>query len=140
MRHLRQQSCQLILASLALAFLVVSAGCSDPGPERLRISGEITYDGEPVPYGDIVFTPDGAQQNSGPQGFANIVDGKYDSSASKGRGFAGGATVLQITGFSEPNGKGLLFETTMNVDLPRESSVHDIDVPKVRSSGQNSQF
>jgi len=43
----------------------VAAGCtSDQGPKRYRVSGEITFDGKPVPHGEIVFTPDIGKGNS----------------------------------------------------------------------------
>ena len=119
--------------SVSIALLILAlfvAGCGDAGgPKRFRVSGEAKFDGQPIPHGDVVFTPDGSKKNSGPQGIAQIRNGKYDTSAADGKGIAGGPTVLRITGFSAPGGK-LLCETELQVDLPQADSVHNIDVPK----------
>jgi hypothetical protein len=105
------------------------ASCSNDEPKRFRVHGSAKFDGQPIPYGDVLFTPDGSKKNSGPQGIAHIRDGKYDTSASEGKGFGGGPTVVRITGFSGPGGK-LLCEVEMQVDLPKGDTPHDIDVPK----------
>jgi hypothetical protein len=105
------------------------AGCSGGQSDRFRISGEATFDGQPIPHGDVLFTPDGTKQNSGPQGIATIKDGKYDTSASEGKGFAGGPTVVRVTGLSGPGGK-LLCEFEYRVDLPRSDTTHAVEVPK----------
>lgn len=113
-----------------LLFAVALAGCSSQdGPKRFRLSGEAKFDGQPIPHGDVLFTPDGAKGNSGPQGIAQIRNGRYDTGASDGKGIAGGPTVIRITGFTGPGGK-LLCETELQVDLPRADGVHDINVPK----------
>lgn len=111
---------------LAAGWLV---GCSQSEPDRFRISGEATFDGQPIPYGDVLFTPDGAKGNSGPQGIAQIRDGRYDTAAAGGKGIAGGPTVVRVTGLTGPVGK-LLCEIEMPADLPRAESTHAIQVPK----------
>jgi hypothetical protein len=116
------------VAALALAVGAI-AGCSDDGPKRHRLSGSVTFDGQPIPYGDVLFTPDGAMKNTGPQGIAQIRDGKYDTRAADGKGIGGGPTVIRVTGFTGPGGK-LLCEYEMQVDLPRDSGSHDIHVPR----------
>jgi hypothetical protein len=117
----------------ALAFglfaATLLAGCSGGQSDRLRISGEATFDGQPIPYGEVQFTPDGAKQNSGPQGIATIKDGKYDTSASEGKGFAGGHTVVRVIGLSGPGGKPLC-DFEYRVELPRTDTTHDVQVPK----------
>lgn len=118
------------LALVLGAAVAAVVGCSsDDGPKRFRLSGTAKFDGQPIAYGDVLFTPDGAKKNSGPQGIANIRDGKYDTTAEGGKGVAGGPTVVRVTGFSRPGGK-LLCEYEMPVDLPRSDGTHDIDIPK----------
>ena len=115
----------------ALIFLCLAAsaaGCTDPGPTRFRLSGDVTFDNQPIVHGDILFTPDGAKQNSGPQGIAQIRNGKFDTAALDGKGIAGGPTVVRITGFAGPGGK-LLCVTEIQIDLPRADSVQKFDVP-----------
>src|SRR5438552_16192194 len=102
----------------AVVSAALLAGCSNSGPNRYRASGAATFDGQPIPYGDVLFTPDGAKSNSGPQGIAPIRDGTYDTAATDGKGIAGGPTVIRITGLTGRGGK-LLCEYEMHVYLPR---------------------
>jgi hypothetical protein len=107
----------------------VVAGCADNGPKRFRLSGEVKYDGKPIPYGEVLFTPDGAKKNSGPQGIAQIRDGKYDTALEGGKGVGAGPMVVRVTGFDRQGGK-LLCEVELPADLPAADAKHDIDVPK----------
>ena len=113
-----------------VAALAAVGGCSkQDGPTRFHLSGAVTLDGQPIPYGEVIFTPDPAKQNSGPQGIAPIRDGKYDTAAVGGKGIAGGPTIIRVNGMSGPGGKTLC-EYEMSVDLPRADGTHDVAVPK----------
>lgn len=116
----------------ALGFL---AGCAEKESARFRLTGTVTFDGKPVPFGDVLFTPDGSKGNSGPQGIAHIRDGKYDTGALDGKGVGGGPTVVRVTGLTGPNGK-LICEFEMPADLPKGEGKHDIVVPKGGAKGQ----
>jgi hypothetical protein len=117
-------------AAVAVAWaLAALVGCSDGGPKRYRVSGEVTFDGRPIPYGEVVFTPDGSKKNSGPQGIAPIRDGKFDTRSAGGQGVAGGPTILRVNGMTGPGGKTLC-EHELPVDLPRQDTTRNIDVPK----------
>jgi hypothetical protein len=63
-----------VVTGLALAL----TGCGG-GTQRIRISGQVTFQGKPVPYGNLVFEPDQSKGNRGPQGYAKIQDGRYDT-------------------------------------------------------------
>jgi hypothetical protein len=117
----------------AVVLAAAAAGCADDGPKRYRLSGAVKLDGEPVPYGEVLFTPDGSKQNDGPQGIAYIRDGRYDTGTLDGKGVAGGPTVLRVTGFSGPGGK-LLCEVELPADLPRADGPYDIAVPKPKAA------
>src|SRR5712672_3179672 len=112
--------------------LAALAGCT--GEEKLhRVSGAVNYDGKPIPKGLIFFDP----QAEGPQGFANIVSGKYDT-AQQGKGVRGGAYNVRVNGFDgkeaneAPFGQALFPEYTGTKDLPKEDSTYDLDVSKSR--------
>lgn len=92
------------LRTVALGWLIaVLAGCGGGGDRPVRVAGEVTFKGQPVPYGDIVFDPDLQAGNKGPQGSAKIRNGHFDTDAG-GLGLTGGAYVARITGFSaEPD-------------------------------------
>src|SRR5262245_42781050 len=84
--------------SAAMVFVLVLvlaalAGCAKE--EKLyRVSGVVTYDGKPIAKGLIFFDP----RADGPQGFANIVNGNYDT-AQQGKGVQGGAYDVRVNGF-----------------------------------------
>ena len=113
----------LLLGAVALL------GCAEAEPKSYAVSGSVKLDGQPIPYGEVLFTPDAKQQNSGPQGIAEIHDGQFDTQALGGKGMAGGPTVIRVNGMSGPGGKTLC-EYELRVDLPRADTTHDIEVPK----------
>ena len=118
---------------LAVAFAWVTGCGGDGGPKRFHLSGTVTFNGKPIPAGSIVFQPDTAKGNSGPQGVAEIRDGKYDTS--DGKGMIGGPHIVRITGFdraaaSEDDVVNALFgEYTVEADLPKKSDTVDFEVP-----------
>jgi hypothetical protein len=132
---MRLLPCRLAVAGLLLG-LVVLAGCGSE--EKLyRVSGTVTYNGQPIPKGLIFFDPDVTKGMTGPQGFANILDGKYDT-AEMGKGVRGGAYVIRVNGYDgkpayeAPFGQPLFPEYTCTKELPKEDSTFDVTVPKVR--------
>lgn len=128
-----------ILAALVSCNLL---GCGSDAPETYHVSGNVTFDGKPVPAGLIRFTPDSSKDNSGPAGYAPIQDGKYDTSAAGGKGHVGGPMIVQIDGSSSQPGEApvdesgvepdieVLFSTWQTTaDLPKEDSTQDFEVP-----------
>jgi hypothetical protein len=67
-----------LLLALCLAFVGLT-GCGGEG--RRSIHGEVTFGGEPVSGGSIVFLPPGG---AGSKGAAEIVDGKYSIPSEQG--------------------------------------------------------
>jgi hypothetical protein len=126
-------ACGSSLLVAVLSFCITGCG---GGPKLYRVSGNVTFAGKPIPEGKIYFTPDGAKENSGAPGFANIKDGKYDTSGAGGQGHGGGPMAVRIEGSS---GIGSAddavsvpplfqpYETT--ADLPKSSTTKDFDVP-----------
>ena len=124
------------LSALLLAIAVATvAGCGNNGdPRQHNLSGTVTFAGKPIPAGSIVFEPDSAKGNSGPQGAADIRDGKYDTKAT-GKGTLGGPYIVRITGFdrleeneSQPATR-LFDEYRIEVDISEKTDVKDFDVP-----------
>jgi len=120
----------LLLTGLAALLLT---GCGDDG--RYGLEGAITFEGQPVLAGEILLAPDTAQGNSGPGAMAKIKDGRYETSP--GKGHTGGPHVLTITGYDGqgnpqsmlPDGEILFRERKMDLDLPKESSAIDLEIP-----------
>ena len=61
-----------IIAGCMIAFV---SGCGSSGPERVVVSGKVTFRGEPVKTGEIRFIP--AKDTEGSVEGARIVDGEY---------------------------------------------------------------
>jgi hypothetical protein len=119
----------LVLGYWSFAFLALT-GCSQE--EKLyQVSGSVTHGGKPIPKGVISFVP----REDGPQGFANIWDGKYDT-AKEGKGVRGGTYDIRVNGFDgkeaneAPFGQALFPEYNGTKDLPQADSTYDLDVPK----------
>lgn len=81
------QSGALLLAIAALL------GCGRSGPERFAVSGQVTFDGAPLPDGEIVLTPD--ETTAGPVAAGRIENGGFDIPAD--RGPVAGAYTVAIT-------------------------------------------
>lgn len=81
-----------LLAASALLF----AGCEPPGPATHVVTGTVTFDGEPVAQGDIVFRDtDGQTKSYG----GSITNGKYEFECEPG------SKKVEITAMREVPGK-----------------------------------
>ena len=122
----------------SVASLVLN-GCNR-GPTMYHVSGTVTFDGQPVPAGRIEFNPDFTQKNDGPQGFADIKNGTFDTRKG-GQGHGGGPIVIRIEGFdgksSNPESVGTPIFAVHEIkrDLPKESSTQTLEVPKSAAAG-----
>jgi hypothetical protein len=121
---------------LAIALLVALGipGCGGPdGPPRYPVEGTVTYQGEPVPVGRIVFEPDDSKGIRGPAASATIDEGRFETRP--GKGAVGGPHRVRIQGYEgggsgeAPMGPLLFSEHRTTVDLPEEASTHDFEVP-----------
>jgi len=135
--RLPQASHLIRIATLLL--IAVSIGC---GKEGNRVSGKITFKDQPVPAGKIYFMPDTAKGNSGAAGYADIVNGVYDTKIEGGKGVISGPMVVAIEGIdpkppASASGEGaedvtstiLFARYETQLDLADGESTHDIEVP-----------
>lgn len=121
-----------VLTAAGVLFALAMAGCS-PEEKLYDVSGTITHQGKPVPKGVIHFDPDGG----GPQGFANIEDGKFNTATpGQGKGIRGGGKyTLRINGFDgkvgdeSPMGAAVFPEHMFSKDLPAQNQTLDYEVP-----------
>lgn len=135
---------------LWIACLLVLSGCGGANDAGLiDVSGSATFDGQPIVYGQIDFTPDNAKGHKGPAGYAEIVDGKFDTARTGGRGVVAGAHIVRITAYPQPfpdvqvpdeeaeaSGPAALFigytmeqnveSPTLNIDVPAEAKGHGV--------------
>jgi hypothetical protein len=125
-----------VLVTMATILLVSgSNGCGKTGPERYELAGKVTFRGQPVPKGYILFAPD--KGNSGPGAKAGIINGSYEMMP--GQGMVGGPHRVTIVGTDgipfdqgdgvmNPMGKPLFPEYEVSVDLPKQSGTYDFEV------------
>lgn len=118
------------------AGLALPGGCGG-GPKQNHLSGRVQFDGKPLPAGEIYFDPDLAKGNDGPQGFARIKDGQYDTRQSNTPA-GSGAYVVRILGFDGktppgvdlPLGRPLFAEYKTATDIPdQKDGKLDFEVP-----------
>jgi hypothetical protein len=129
MRHLPSLSGLLFAVGCGLLF-----GCSRTEPSLFHVSGTVTFDGKPVVAGRVDFFPDVVQGNDGPQGFALIKDGRFDTRQG-GQGHAGGPMVIRIEGFDGQSdnprhfGSPIFKPYEIQRDLPKEPGEQTFEVP-----------
>ena len=131
----------IISGTVICAAVFLLAGCgSKTNDASYNISGTVTFDGKPVPRGFIRFAPDGSKGNKGATGYAEIVDGKFDTKTSKkSQGIEGGAYIVRVNAYDgEPYtsssgnkydmGKPLFAEYTVNKEFPKETTTLTLDI------------
>lgn len=72
----------VLFALWAIALLLANGCGADRGPQRVVVAGTVSFQGEPLPRGEIRFVP--AKGSTGPVSVANIIDGKYRADARGG--------------------------------------------------------
>lgn len=121
-----------LLTALLLAPVLIGCG-GGPGDGKYSLEGTVTYGGQPVPRGQIIFQPDTSKQNSGPGSIAQIEQGRYRTYDD--RGIVGGPYRIRIEGYDgipsgdNADGAPVFKPYELEIDLPRENAVRDFEVP-----------
>lgn len=131
------------LSAVAPAVLAACFLCGCGGEEGYNVSGNVTFDGKPIPAGTIYFIPDTAKSNTGATGYAKIENGHFDTAAPGGKPTAGGAMMVGIEGI-DPAAKGtpekgdtsgeelvksLFPYYQTGAELPKSDTTMDFEVP-----------
>lgn len=125
--------------SLVFGLGLLGLGCGgDSGPTRFPLTGKVTFAGQPVKFGMIQFEPD--KGNQGPQGFAEIRDGSFDTT-SGGQDVVPGKVVAKINGYesapasanSEEPVPTLFVNYEVRFEMSDKLATKDIDVPQQAS-------
>ena len=141
-----------VCTCLTLPIVLAACGATEePGDEeaqvvpiggRYEVTGEATYAGKPIPAGQIVFESQNGADEPGVMGMAAIKNGQYRSLPEKGP--ASGPQIVRIAGFEGhenappeilevyPQGKPVFQEYTTKIELPKENTSMDFDVPAQR--------
>lgn len=91
----------LVAVTLCAFSGAVFSGCQQNDVRRFRVSGRVTFDGKDLPAGRIYFEPDSSRGNSGASGYAEIVEGRFDTDKN-GKGSIGGPMVVRVNGYEKP--------------------------------------
>jgi len=104
--------------------LLVVLGCNQGGLQKVIVVGDVSYNGEPVKNGEILFYPTGDTQ--GPVSGASIKDGHYEA-IGKG-GVPVGTHRAVIRGFraAKPLGKAA---TNVANQLEQEGGIREQCLP-----------
>lgn len=117
---------------LFAALLPLALGCGGDTDGAVRVSGKVTFKGKPVPHGRVYFDADQSKNPGGQQGYADIVDGTYDT-AKGGKPPSVGSVTVRVEGLNPPAADGahsLLFVPhEFKTELPSGRTEKDIDVP-----------
>lgn len=131
---------RLLPGVVVCALLLSLSACTKEPSNRVDLWGTVTFKGQPVPAGLIAINPDFSKGNDGPQGVAEIRDGRFDT-RQLDKGAPSGAVILMINGFDgvpqaeSPDGKPLFLSYKLSMEIPKEPTEKNIDVPE--SAGAN---
>jgi len=120
-----------------LAALFATAGCdSEKGPKKIAVSGTVKFDGQPMPDGDIMFTPD--DKSVGPEG-GKIKDGKYSFKVREGKNKVQIFATREVPGKKGPMGEQAVEQyvpekynnqTTLSAEVASGKTEHNFDLSK----------
>lgn len=143
MTTLRRPTRFLVLLFAATAWSAGVSGCGGNNANQLELSGNATFDGEPIVYGQLEFIPDKQKGHpGGPAATALIKDGKYDMSQPGHKGIVPGPHQVRVTAYPENPDTGETDETKetgdgvkpifsgYTVDADLTSATYDFKVPK----------
>jgi hypothetical protein len=120
----------LQIGAVLLAFSTsILTGCG--GSSGSQVAGKITFKGQPIPAGKIYILPDSTKGNSGQSGFADIVDGTYDTSKPGGQGAVQGAVIFAIEGIDPNPPPGAEPDVVATALFPRYETPQNISGNKV---------
>jgi hypothetical protein len=113
---------------LALACMVL-AGCSDPAqPQRAPLHGKVTFEGKPVAFGVIIFTPDSAKGNKGVFGNAEIADGEYHTSPDYGPTPGPMLVTIQVYDSKPPDNHLIALIPDYAIEIGSATSEYDLNL------------
>lgn len=122
-------------ASAIVIMLAAVMGCSPaaPDPETDSVHGRVTFKGQPLESGTIIFSFDPATGFTGADGWAPISSGNYDTRIG-GYRTRGGKLVARIEGRTVPSpnapeGELLFSNFDVPVDVPKGRFELNFDVP-----------
>lgn len=124
---------------LVIALLL---GCSK-GPARSEISGTVIFKGQPIPAGDVNFTPDVTVAGGQAQMYM-VKDGKYSSADTPDSGLLPGKYTVRISGYDGKqipmyfSGKQIFNAVQEEIVITQGNMTKDFEVPD--KAGENIKY
>lgn len=123
-----------VAIAAALLGMAACSGClSERGPQMYKLTGKVTYDGRPIPVGDIRFEPLQGTVNRQTIKVAQVKDGVYTTEVTGG---PHRVAVRDLSGGFDNSTMQSMFLTEYytQADLPPLESVddvhtYDLDIP-----------
>jgi hypothetical protein len=122
------------LVAMAISVPLLLAACSGKPSGRVDVWGSVKFKNQPVPAGLIIINPDLSKGNDGPQGMAEIRDGRFDTRRLD-KGAPSGHVIFMIDGFDgvakgdATSGMPLFLGHKVPLELAKGASQQNIDVP-----------
>lgn len=118
-----------------MGLLFIPAGCRD-SDGRQRITGEVTFNGKPLPSGEVSLRP----FDTGPSAAGRVKDGVFELPSTKGP--MPGKYLVRIESMQPTGKKVRLAGTTLQVDqveqvLPNDYNETSQLVIEVTGDGEN---
>ncbi len=82
------------LSLVCLSLLCLGCGGGPAGPKTYPVAGTVTYEGQPVAAGSILFVPNSELGTTGPATSVEIKDGKFATPS--GQGVVAGTHTAEI--------------------------------------------
>ncbi len=126
---------------------LVLTGCGGEGFPRHQVSGKVTFQGNPVEYGAIVFEPDASIGKIAPTCHARIENGAFKTDSAESP--TTGTYKVRVTGYDKSKMKPnpapgeivdtpeLFPEHVLQVEIPPPGGRLDIEVPSASSPAAN---
>ena len=118
-----------LLGTAGLTVAILCCGCSQD-PKLFPVSGTVTFDGAPMPDGDILFIP--VDPSLGPEP-GTIKDGKYTLQAREGKK----RVEIRASKILPGGAKGAGGEPVPEDYLPQKYNSESTLTAEVKSSGEN---
>ena len=125
------------VAVVLAAVMIALAGCGGSGPKTYDVSGTVTFDGQNVPTGEIMFIPD--DKSVGPVE-GKITDGKYTAKVREGKNRVEIRASRAVPGKKGPMGNEDFLEpyipkkynekSTLTADVGDGKTTHDFKLEK----------
>jgi hypothetical protein len=115
---------------LCTLFILVANGCGTSGAKTCEVSGTVTWNGQPIPRGDIIFYPEDGLET--PEA-AKIIGGKFHLRAKPGWKLVQIHASREVPGSLDP----VMQSPVREAYIPAEYNKNTILREEIKAEGKN---